>query len=77
MLLNWLVLMHLCCFSLVSLVFKVIFVQFQVLWSKYAKGAFWSFLEQNWAWNGLHMFGARKMDEIEDQKRLEVKRNQF
>ena len=41
------------------------------------KGAFWSLLEQNWAWNGLHMFGARKMDEIEDQKRLEVKRNQF
>lgn len=35
--LNWLVLMHLCCFSLVSLVFKVIFVQFQVLLSKYAK----------------------------------------
>jgi len=31
------------------------------------KDAFWSLLEQFWTSNGLHMLGATKMDEIEDQ----------
>ena len=34
------------------------------------KGAFWSLLEQSWAWNESHMLGAKGMDEIEDLKRL-------
>jgi len=32
--------------------------------------AFWSFLEQNWAWNGCYMFGAKGMNEMEDLKKL-------
>ncbi|TQD74245.1 hypothetical protein C1H46_040220 [Malus baccata] len=31
--------------------------------------AFWSLLEQNWAWNGYHMLGAKGMNEIEDLKK--------
>ena len=33
-------------------------------------GAFWSLLEQSWAWNESHMLGAKGMDEIEDLKML-------
>ena len=29
------------------------------------KDAFWSILEQNWAWNGWHMIGAKMLDEFE------------
>ena len=32
--------------------------------------AFWSLLEQNWAWNGCYMFGAKGMNEMEDLKKL-------
>ena len=35
--LSWLVLVHLCRVSLVILMFKVIFVCFQILWTKYAR----------------------------------------
>ncbi|CAN6554937.1 unnamed protein product [Malus baccata var. baccata] len=34
------------------------------------EGAFWSLSEQFWASNGLHLLGAKKMDEIEDQMSL-------
>ena len=32
--------------------------------------AFWSLLEHIWAWNGCHMLGAKRMDEIEDLKMM-------
>jgi len=38
--------------------------------SKYQESAFWCLLEHFWAWNGLHMHGAKWMDEIEDQIKL-------
>ena len=34
------------------------------------KDAFWSLLEQIRAWNGYHMLGAKRMDEIEDLKMM-------
>ena len=34
------------------------------------KDAFWSLLEHIGAWNGHHMLGAKRMDEIEDLKMM-------
>ncbi|CAN6583894.1 unnamed protein product [Malus baccata var. baccata] len=37
---------------------------------KKQRSAFWSLLEQFWAWKEYHMLGAREIDEIEDLKML-------
>ena len=68
--LNWPVFLHLRCVSLVILVLYAIFVCFQVHMAKEAKRCI---LEQNWAWNGQHMLGAKGMDEIEDLKIFDAK----
>ncbi|CAN6678215.1 unnamed protein product [Malus baccata var. baccata] len=54
----------------VILVFKVIFVQFQVLETKYAKKCEMEHFRAKLSWNVVYAYGAQGMDEFEGQKSL-------